>query len=135
MTILPTLALLLLVESLAALLFSVAAIRSHLVADRRLGLEASIALEAAIAEARVQSADALAALPPASIVALPPPVLPGWDVSVRAEREADAPLVRLRVAVVRRDPAGRALAARQGTLLLARRAADTAIVLDNRPEF
>ncbi len=135
MALLPALVVMLLVESLAALTFSAATARARLVGDRRLAIEADLVLEQAIAESRVQAVGALGTMPPATTLVLPSPAITDWEVSAEAEREGNAPLVRLRVTVLRRAASGLPVAARQGTLLLAQRAADTAIVLDNRPGF
>ena len=129
------LALVVLLESLAAVALAASATRMRLVGDRRLAVEAELALHTAIARARVTHDSALGALPPGAIVALAPPAVVGWDVVVTASREAAAALVWLHVAVGRRDCAGRPLAARDGTLLLALGGADTANVLGSRPRW
>lgn len=135
MALLPAMALLLLVESLAALSLAATTARLRLVGDRRLAVEASLALETAMARARLGADSLLAAWPPATVAPLAAPPVAGWQVTVVAEREGASPVVRLRVAVLRRGANGHPVAARAGTLLLVTGTADTAIVLDNRPRF
>lgn len=135
MALLPALLVVVLLESLAALTLTATAARLRMVADRRMAIEADLALERGIAAARLGNDSLLASWPPATTASLVPPVVPGWEVEVLVEREGAAPVVRLRVGVLRRGPSGHPQAARRATLLLLTGAADTAIVLDNRPRF
>jgi hypothetical protein len=133
MALLPAIALLLLIESMAAITLAAAGSRLRLVGARRLAIEATVAAETALAQARVVHDSALAALAPGSSRSLQPPSVPGWEVAASAAREQGSTLVRLEVVVRRRDAAARPLAARRATLLLVVAAADTAIVLGHRP--
>ncbi len=133
MALVPALLLVLLLESLGAIGLAATAARIRLVADRRLAIEAGFALDHAMASARLGGDSLLATWPAATVGALPVASLPGWEVTAEAEREGASPVVRLRVRVRRRDGGGTIVAAREGTLLLVRTGADTAIVLDNRP--
>lgn len=130
-----SLAVVLLLESLAAATLGLAAARARLVGDRRLAIEAELALESAMALARVTHDQRIATLPPGATVPLAPPAISGWEVSVLAGREAATTLAWLHVAVRRRTVSGALLAGRRGTLLLVTGAADTAIVLSNRPRW
>lgn len=133
MALLPALLVVLLLEALAAVSLDAAAARSRMVADRRLAIEGDLALETAIARARVVHDTTIAAVGPGARLSLTPPSVAGWEVRVDASREVASALVRLDVSVIRRDLAGQPRAARRGTLLLVAGAADTAIVLDDRP--
>lgn len=124
---------LILVEGSAALALHLAAAEARLVADRRAALEADWALTTATTIMRLAADSTVRALGPGQVVVLMPPTVPGWDAAAEAERLGSSALVVVRVQVAR----GRAVdghhAARAGTLLLARRSADTAIVLEKRP--
>lgn len=133
MAMLWALAVVLLLESLAAITLVATAARVRVVADRRWAIEAGLALESAMAHARVAHDSALAALPPGAAITLAPPLVPGWRVTVHASREPATSVARLDVAVERRTSTGGLFAARRGTLLLVVGSADTAIVLDSRP--
>lgn len=130
-----SLAVVLLLESLAAATLGLAAARTRLVGDRRLAIEAELALESAMALARVTHDQRIATLPPGAIMSLAPPGVPGWEVAVVAGREPASTLAWLHVEVRRRTATGALLAGRRGTLLLVAGAADTAIVLSKRPRW
>lgn len=129
------LALVVVAESLTAATLVAAVLRVRLIGDRRLAVEAELALGTTLAEVRIAHDSALAALPAGASVVLPPPAVAGWETRVRARREPGSLVVWLEASVVRRDGAARPIAARRGTLLLVTGSADTAIVLGNRPRW
>jgi hypothetical protein len=131
----PLLLVLLLAQSLTVASLGATAAVARLSGDRRAAVEASAALETAIARARVQHSSELAAVPPGSLVVLPVTGPPGWETTATARRESGSELVYLEVRVLRRGVDGVPLAGRRGTLLLELVAADTAIVIGSRPGF
>ena len=135
MTFIPLLVALLLVSSLSATMLAASAATARLSGDRHLAVEAAMALETALARARVTHATTLDTLSPGSRLDLAATSLPGWQVQVAASREATGDLLWLQVSVERRNDAGQLLAADRGTLILTHTAADTAIVIESRPRF
>jgi len=133
--LLPVLVIALLVESLAALSLAATASAARLRADRRWAIEAELALETVLAEARVHHQAALAAVPPHATIALPVAAAPPWTASVRAARLGGSDLVWLTAEVAWHPAGGTPFAARRGTLLVAIAAADTALVIRERPRF
>jgi len=133
MTLPGALAVVVLLEGLAAAGLVAAAARLRVTADHRLAIEAELAAESALALVRVSQGAAIAGIPPGTVaLPLPAPALPDWDVTIQADREGgDAP-VRLTAEVRRASPEGAPRAARRATLLLTITAADTAIVLPSR---
>lgn len=133
MTLPGALGVIVLLEGLAASALVAALAQHRLAADQRAAIEAELAVTTALAVTRVSQGAALAGIPPGGgVVVLPPPAVPGWEVSTTAVREGgDAP-VRLVARVVRRNPGGAPHAAGSGTLLLAPVSADTAHVLIHR---
>lgn len=136
MTLPGALAIVVLLEGLAAAGLVAAAARLRVAADHRLAVEAELAATSALALVRVSQGAALGGIPPGTVARdLPAPPLPGWDVTIRADREGgDAP-VRLTAVVRRASPGGAPHAARRVTLLLRVVAADTAIVLLSKERF
>lgn len=123
-------------EGLVATGLVAAATRLRVSADHRLAIEAELAAHGALALARVSQGAAIAGIPPGTVAqGLPAPALPGWEVTLRADREGgDAP-VRLSAEVRRASPEGAPHAVRRVTLLLRVTAADTAIVLPSKARF
>jgi type II secretory pathway pseudopilin PulG len=136
MTLPAVLVVVVLLEGLAAAGLVAAAARFRVSADHHLAIEAELAVNSALALARVSQGAAIAGIPPGTVAFnLPAPALPGWDVTIRADREGgDAP-VRLTAEVRRASPGGAPSAVRHATLLLRVIAADTAIVLPSRERF
>jgi hypothetical protein len=135
MILLPALLLVLLVESLAALALSATTGAIRLRAERRWAIEAELALESALAEASIAHRATLSSLPPAASILLPVSALPPWQATATARRLGASPLVQV-VATVAWDLAGGVrFAARRGTLLVTIVAADTALVIGERPRF
>lgn len=124
---------LILVEGSALLALQLAGAEARLVADRRVALEAEWALTTATTVARLVVDSTAGALAPGQLVILPAPPVSGWDTEAVVERPGSSALVVLRVQVGRGSAVDGNHAARRGTLLLARRSADTAIVLEKRP--
>lgn len=136
MTLPGALAVVVLLEGFAAVTLVAAAARFRLAADHRLGVEAELAVHSALALGRVSQGAALAGIPPGSAaVALPAPLMAGWEVTLVASREAAESPVRLTAQVLRRGPDGAPRAARSATLLLAPLSADTANVITQREWF
>lgn len=133
--LLPVLLVVLLVESLAAAGLAATASAARLRADRRWAIEAEIALEGALAEGRVVHAATIASLPAGGAALLPVSAPPPWVATVRADRLGASDLVRLTAEVEWRPGAGARFAGRRGTLLVAIEAADTALVIGERPRF
>jgi hypothetical protein len=125
-----------LLEGLAAAGLAAAVARHRLAADHRLAIEAELAVTSALAVVRVSQGAAIAGIPPGTMArSLPAPLLPGWEVTIRADREGgDAP-VRVTAEVRRQSPGAAPHAVRQATLLLRVVAADTAIVLLSNERF
>jgi len=136
MTLPAVLAVVVLLEGLAATGLVAAAARLRVAADHRWAIEAELAAMSAVAVVRVSQGAALAGIPPGTVARdLPAPALPGWHVTIHAHREGgDAP-VRLTAEVRRASPGGAPHAVRRVTLLLRVVAADTAIVLLSRARF
>jgi len=136
MTLPAVLAVVVLLEGLAATGLVAAAARLRVAADHRWAIEAELAAMSAVAVVRVSQGAALAGIPPGTVARdLPAPALPGWNVTIHAHREGgDAP-VRLTAEVRRASPGGAPHAVRRVTLLLRVVAADTAIVLLSRARF
>jgi hypothetical protein len=133
--LLPALFLVLLVESFAALTLAATTAATRLRADRRWAIEAEFALETAMAEASVAHRAALALLPPGSGAALPVTAPSPWQATAHARRLGASPLVQVVVAVAWSPSGGPRFAGRRGTLLLTIVAADTALVIGERPRF
>jgi hypothetical protein len=133
--LLPVLVLVLLVESLAAVSLAATASAVRLRADRRWAIEAELELEGVLARARVQHQATLAALSPQGSIPLPVATAPPWTATVRADRLGTSDLVWLVAEVAWRPAGGAVWAARRGTLLVAIVAADTALVIRERPRF
>jgi hypothetical protein len=131
----PLLLVLLLAQSLTVASLGATAAVARLSGDRRAAVEASAALETALARARVQHADDLAEVSPGSRTVLPVIGPPGWETTAVVTRELGSELLRLEVQVMRRGSDGVPFAGRRGTLLLELVAADTAIVIGSRPGF
>lgn len=126
---------LLLVEAAAAIALVLAASEAHLVSDRRLSIEAGLALESAVAQARLAGDSVIAALTPGQYATLAAPPVVGWRTTAAAQRADTLPLAELTVSVARGDPRGGVLVQRRVTLLLSIESADTALVLDSRPRW
>lgn len=125
-----------LLEGLAAAGLSAAAARLRIAADHRLAIEAEFAAHGALALVRVSQAAAIAGIPPGTVArSLPAPSLPGWRVTIRADRELGEAPIRLTAEVERAIPGGAPAAARRATLLLRVLSADTAIVIPSRERF
>jgi hypothetical protein len=135
MILLHTLLTLLLVQSLTLTMLGASAALARLGGDRRAATEAALMLESVLARARVDHQVTLASLAPGQLRTLSATPPPGWIARVTASREGSGDLVWLVVSVERRNPFGATEAAGRGTLILARTAADTAIVIDSRPRF
>jgi hypothetical protein len=133
-TLVAALLVIVLVQSLTAAMLSASAALARLGGDRRAAVEATIALESVLAEARVHHADAIASVAPGQDQALLVAAPPGWTARATASREATGDLLWLRVEVRRVDAAGQVLAGQRGTLILARTTADTALVITTRPQ-
>ncbi|HPF62459.1 MAG: hypothetical protein KC544_05180 [Gemmatimonadetes bacterium] len=124
---------LLIVEGSALLALQLATAEVRLVEERRVALEAEWALGTATAVARLVADSTAGSLPSGGVAALPAPSVAGWQARASVERPGAGGLILLRVEVRRGAIGDRGHAVRQGTLLLARRSADTAIVLEERP--
>lgn len=133
MTLPGALAVVVLLEGLAAAGLVAASARLQVATDHRLAIEAEFAAQSALALVRVSQGAAIAGIPPGTMAyPLPAPTLAEWDVTIHADREGgDAP-VRLTAEVRRASPEGAPRAARHATLLLRIITADTAIVLPSR---
>jgi hypothetical protein len=125
----------LLVESRAALSLAAPASAARRRGERRWAIEGELAHVTVLAEARVHHQAALAAVPPHATIALPVAAAPPWTASVRAARLGGSDLVWLTAEVAWHPAGGAPFAARRGTLLVAIVAADTALVIRERPRF
>ncbi len=136
MTLPGAIAVVVLLEGLAAATLLSAVARVRIAADQRAAIEAELAVTTALALTRVSQGAALAGIPPGGgPVVFPPPTVAGWEVVMTASREGgDAP-IRLVARVMRRNPDGAPHAAGSGTLLLVAISADTARVLIQREQL
>lgn len=126
---------LLLAEGLAAALSAGVIARARLVSDQRAAVEADLALGTALAHARVQYDSLFGRVPPGLVEPLSAPRVSGWLIEAAAVRDANFPLVELIVVVRREGGSSRLAVTRRGTLLLRIGPADTALVMDNRPNY
>ncbi len=126
---------LLLAEGLAAGLSAGVVARARLVSDQRAALEADLALGTALAQARVESDSIFGRVSPGRTEPLPTPRVSGWVIEAAAARDANFPLVELIVVVRREGGSSRHAVTRRGTLLLRIGPADTALVMDDRPDY
>jgi hypothetical protein len=128
------LALIILLESLAAVTAATTLARIRLSGDEHLAIEAGLTAASALADARVRWAAPITALADGATVDLAQLARSdGWQTDVAAERTGV--LIRLTATAVRPASGGGVMARRRITLLLVRLATDTVRVLGRGARF
>lgn len=124
---------LVIVEAAAMLALLAGAVRDRILFDRRITIEAELALTTATTRARLAGDSAMAQMAPGAHIVIAVPPIAGWETTASAVRHDSTRLAALEVWVLKRDARGDPVVQRRATLLLSVGTADTAIVLSDRP--